>query len=259
MKDSIIINSTTIQSNPWILDFLESQRTKGIHYWKSNTVYTYNSTSFSFEEPILARQRKDPAKGYAYEIMQTSPLAKGTYGTIFRISGTISSGKANVFQFKNKDRLVKQQDASDADKEYRVSRSVDHLHVKQPQDGFMVMRALKGEPLGSFLAQHSLSTQEKIKLTKAIFKAYKEQIIDKKLIHNDINMGNIMVETHPDSTDEPYTAKMIDFGLAERVTSATLSINRDFLFLTLMLRETIWSETSNRPKHINDILNIGNT
>ncbi|MCW8397961.1 protein kinase [Legionella sp. PATHC038] len=250
----LIIDSQNIAHNEWIWDYLESQRLVGKEVWKPNEVFTYNGTSYTFQQPVFARKRKNPAQGYAYEMLSTKRLGAGEYGSVYRISCTMSQGKTNTFQAKDKHRVVKFLDPHHALNEYEVARYAAHLHIKAPTQHYLVMKEMPGETLFSFLSKYALSRQEKLDLSIALAYAIKEQLIDIKIIHRDLHGGNILIKYDPQSSQNPFIVNIIDYGIARYIPTLTVYRENYDAFSLCELLEWIWANESDRPKYINRLL-----
>ncbi|CAM3137549.1 serine/threonine-protein kinase [Legionella steigerwaltii] len=250
----LIIDSQNIANNEWIWDFLESQRLIGKEIWKPNEVFTYNGTSYTFQQTVFARQRKNLKQGYAYEMISSARLGSGEFGSVFRISCTISQGKTNTFQAKDKHRVVKFLDPLNALREYEVARYAEHLHIKAPTQNYLVMKEMPGQTLSRFLSKYSLTRQQKLDLSIALANAIKEQLIDRKIIHRDLHGDNILIKYDPQSSQKPFTVNIIDYGLASYIPNLTIHRENYDVFSLCELLEWIWANESNRPKYINQLL-----
>ncbi|WP_392536549.1 protein kinase [Legionella sp. 227] len=254
----LIIDSQNIANNEWIWDYLESQRLLGKEIWRPNEVFTYNGTSYTFQQPVFARKRKNPAQGYAYEMLSTKRLGAGEYGSVYRISCTISRGKTDTFQVQDKHRVVKFLDPNDALCEYNAGHYAEHLHMKAPTQSYLVMKEMPGQTLTSFLHQYSrtLTREKKLELTKAITDAIKEQLIDRKLIHKDLHGGNILIHYDPLSSQNLFTVNVIDYGLAHYSPRLNIDwLNYDVGSLWDFLC-AIWANEPDRPEIINALINM---
>ena len=107
-----------------------------------------------------------------------------------------------------------------AQTEYLLTKRADHLAVKEPtyeeekQDSYTVMREIRGRNLFDILDDDNefrvvLTTQQRIDITRALLKALKEQVIDKRIVHRDIKPENVLVEMDP-----TVSAAIIDFGFS---------------------------------------------
>ncbi|VEB38917.1 protein kinase [Legionella cherrii] len=254
----LVIDLQNIAQNKWIWDFLENQRLHGKEVWKPNEVYTYNGSSFTFQQPVFARKRKNPAQGYAYEMPSSKRLGLGKYGAVYRISCTISRGKTDTFQVQDKHRVVKFLDPNDALREYNVGHYTEHLHMKAPTQSYLVMREMQGQTFTSFLHQYyrTLSRKKKLELTKAIIHAIKEQLIDRKLIHKDLHGRNILIHYDPLSSQNHFTVNVIDYGMAYYSPGLNIGLlNSDVGSLWNFLY-AIWSNEPDRPEVINALINM---
>ncbi|ETO93978.1 AarF/UbiB family protein [Legionella oakridgensis] len=253
---TIQINSTNVAQNEWIWDFLESQRLLGKSIWHQGEKFTYNGTDYTFQQIVFARQRKDPKRGYAYEMLSSEQLGRGAYGAIYRVACTISLGKNGHFQAQNKHRVAKYQSHRDALYEFQSARFTDHLHVKVPNQGLMVMREIPGQTLHRFLLSTYLTRAEKLELTKALLNAFKEQVVDRNLIHNDLHQGNILVHVDNQGPRKQFIINVVDYGLAN--FNPTLYLNKPYTdianFLSLTIQQ-LWSSESDWPTPVAQLLN----
>lgn len=247
---SIIITPQNAANHKWIWDFLETQRQSGKYNWQTKQNFSYNGTTFQFQQPVFARKRKDLSRGYAYE-MTSEKLGAGFFGAVYRIACTLSNGKTGAFQVHDKKRVVKIQDNNNALIEYHRAKYADHLHVKQPMNGRMVMKEMEGMTLYDFLTTHNLSHKSKVELTKALIRAYKKQIADKLLIHNDLHANNILIKFHPNRPAEPFEINIIDFGLAyPHQPASTKTLYWDLRYILRVL----WREESGKPELITNFM-----
>ncbi|MGL5743043.1 MAG: AarF/UbiB family protein [Legionella sp.] len=248
---TIEINSTNVAQNEWIWDFLESQRQLGKSLWYRGEEFNYEEKSFTFQQKVFARQRKDPKRGYAYEMLSSEYLGRGAFGAIYRIACTLSRGKTGDFQAKDQHRVAKYQDSGNALCEFQSARFTDHLHVKVPNQGYMVMREMPGEMLYRFLNSTSLTRAEKLELTKALLNAFKEQVVDRNLTHNDLHQGNILIHVDTQSGRKQFIINVIDYGLA--MFNPTFHLNKPYSDITNFLSDTIkqlWYSESDLPAPI---------
>ncbi|MCW8408152.1 protein kinase [Legionella sp. PATHC035] len=253
-----VIDSQNIAKNEWIWNFLENQRLQGKEVWKPNEEFTYNGASFTIQQPVFVRKRKNPAHGYAYEMPSSKRLGAGKYGAVYRISCTISRGKADTFQVQDKHRVVKFLDPNDALREYNVGHYAEHLHMKAPTQSYLVMREMPGQTLASFLHQYdrTLTRKKKLELTQAITHAIKEQLIDRKIIHKDLHGNNILIHYDPLSSQNLFTVSVIDYGLAYYSPRLNIGwLNYDVRALGDFLY-AIWSNEPDRPEIINALINM---
>lgn len=246
----LILNSSNISQNHWVWDFLCQDLRNDQHYWTKNTTYSYKNIEFKFAEDIFARRRKNQ-KNMVFEMLSESRLGSGWYGSVYPISLTISMGK-NGFQARNKNRVVKIQHPQNAIREYNIAYSIQHLHIKRPtQYGYMVMKNLGSMTLSRFLRENNLSNYQRLDLTKALLKAYKEQVLDLDLYHNDLHRhkNNILVKTNSDKSPQ-YEINIVDYALAEPANKN--NENNDFWYGIAKVIYGLWDEA---PKKISDLFN----
>ncbi|KTD39112.1 serine/threonine-protein kinase [Legionella nautarum] len=213
---TIVINSANIAQNPWMWEYLESQRQKNNDILYVGKKFTYNNQEYQLGETIFARER-NKGRGYAYEMVSAIRLGSGAYGYVMKIACTISQGKDNSgFQALDKDRVVKFEETRDAEREYSVGQYAKHMHMKKPVRGRLVMRNLGDQTFYKFICKHFPNNRQKILAsTKELLAAYKEQLIEQKLVHNDLHSENILVKFNPRGTHKRFQMNIVDFGLAE--------------------------------------------
>lgn len=223
----IKINLKQVNSayNQRLFDFFDSQSQLQIKLWKKDTTYQFkDGTQFEFTNDVFQRDSKK-ANEVRYELIsKKEPIGSGATGTVYRVKGSVNLGKN--FRKVGKDglrRVVKTQIHEENKNplslllvEYQASTQVPHLAVKEPAimssgtllTSYLVMNHLPGEDLFDLLSNHQFSTQERIKLTRALLQALKTQVIDKKLIHRDIKPENIIVDI------KNFIVNIIDYGFA---------------------------------------------
>jgi|688.fasta_scaffold185132_2 tRNA A-37 threonylcarbamoyl transferase component Bud32 len=135
---------------------------------------------------------------------------------------------------------------------YRLTERAGHLHAKKPyqiryhetkygretRKSVFFSRYIKGPTLKDFLlANKNLSVSEAIDLTKALFEAYRAQVTDRKLYHNDIHSDNIIVESGPPN----FKLTIIDYEMSKTFEdlNAPKAKNKDILTFSFVLEE-IW-------------------
>jgi serine/threonine protein kinase len=181
---------------------------------------------------VVRRSRKDDRIGARYEVISNKDLiGEGGMGKVRKIKGTIAlSYEDHSIGFKKtgKDgtrRAVKIQEhslhsnsLSYYQKSIRLAKKANHMGFKDPSitkdieqftypvyTSYTVMKIIPGCELfyinnDDCDGTNILSTQERIKLTKALLIALKEQVSDLGLIHRDIKPENIIVNLHPSLT-----------------------------------------------------------
>ena len=265
---ALYINSHNIADHEWIWSFLESQRLLGKDLWKKEESFDYNGITYKFQQTVFARQRKNPQHGYAYEMLSSEKLGNGLYGTVYRIACTISLGKMGYFQVKNKHRVAKYQTQEKALREYKYACYTDHLHVKAPNQGYMSMRQIQGQTLSLFLKSYTLTRAERLELTKSLLNAFKAQVVDKNLTHNDLHKDNILIQVHdtPNSRKQ-FIINMIDYGFATFTPKVGLDqVNGDLVNQTKSGRngkrlshtiKEIWNIKESIPEPITRLFHSG--
>ncbi|MDR3501838.1 MAG: protein kinase family protein [Legionella sp.] len=257
-----IINPKTLspQNAEKLYVFFDGQFQKGIYAWSNGSIYSFaDGSDFVFSSNVIMRLPKEGKTGVRYEFVSDRLLGKGTYGCVYEVEGTFRINKTS-FRFKEhgqngKSRAVKIQSHNfhhpehTAWEEYHLSKRASHLAVKQPVfaggESYTVMRELKGRELYAILqddlsGKNILTLEKRIELTKALLKALKEQVIDKKIIHRDIKPENILV----DMSTFPISVNIIDFGLS---TTADMADGR-FPGTPLYKAPESWDEVSQTSK-----------
>ncbi|MFA6304058.1 MAG: hypothetical protein WC627_13135 [Legionella sp.] len=232
--------ATGFKQYPWIWDFLESDSTT--NRWEPGITYTHQNIQFQFKNTIIRRERKlkNRDRGYAYEEIDSRILAGGTYGSVYLINYTLSKNKNGLPHISNKNRLVKfpkdektNYTLEKVHKEYINSILTDHLHMKEPSNGDLVMRRMPGETLGKFLSSKKLNSKEGVKLLLAITEAVQEQLVRKGLNHNDLHKNNIMVNYNKENGT--FQINIIDYAFATITVPYEMAKLRVAKDLTLLL------------------------
>lgn len=213
----LLIDHQNIKDHPWVWDFLETERTQnGTLIWQTDEVFHYNNHQFKFGFHILARKRKEVGERYSYELFFQSNeniIGEGDYGSVYSVTCTVSLDKKGVFHIKNHDRIIKKQTQVNSVLEYQFNDKTPHLKMKAPSLGYLVMKRQPGETLDAFLYKHrnTMSMAKKLQLTQALLKTVQEQLILKRIAHNDLHNRNIMVHEKNDQ----FEMNIIDFGTAK--------------------------------------------
>ena len=162
----------------------------------------------------------------------TRTLSPGTQIGPYRVVRLIArGGMGQVFLVEQKSpiqrllalKLIDSPDASAAttlrfELERQTLAILNHPYIAKVIDGgtlanqtpFLVMEYVEGEPLGSFIASHSVDVMERIRLFLKICDAVRHAH-QKGVIHRDLKPSNIIVQL----LDDHLVPKVIDFGLAK--------------------------------------------
>lgn len=240
--------------NPWIWNFLQNNYSAG--FWPANKIFEYEGKRFSFTSPVLARTRKNPQRGYAFEEINPNFLGKGSFGEVYPIKNTLSIGKHNELQVTDKERVVKKLFKGDIKEEYESMQHIKHLHAKLPQKNYIVMKKMKGVSLNKLINNHTLTMNQKLKLTKKLLEALQSQVEDNGLRHNDLHSSNILVE-HDTVSDEFYV-NIIDYGKAtthdkSQLDSGNLDLKNQMAYHIYCLWQTVYDghiSTYGTPKDL---------
>ena len=162
----------------------------------------------------------------------TRTLSPGTQIGPYRVVRLIArGGMGQVFLVEQKSpiqrllalKLIDSPDASAAttlrfELERQTLAILNHPYIAKVIDGgtlanqtpFLVMEYVEGEPLGNFIASHSVDVMERIRLFLKICDAVRHAH-QKGVIHRDLKPSNIIVQL----LDDHLVPKVIDFGLAK--------------------------------------------
>lgn len=235
----------------WLWAFFQNEEAQQRYEWAAKTSYSYQGKTFQFKYPVFASARKEKNKEREDVFEELSPrpaLGKGCFGEVKAIGYTFSKNIHGDLQVKNNKRVVKYfNHAFYATKEFQAGRNLSHLHMKPPNNRQMVMKEKKGihllkpgnKKINPWLVQSDL---EKLALSRAILLAVKTQIHDNNLVHNDLNVGNILIDKQPLANPASrFKVSIIDVGLAKTVESDSWLKNRDYYFLSGILA-CIWAK-----------------
>ena len=192
--------------------------------WEKDTTYILpNGQEISFSHPIVKRRKKEEKTGFRYEVFNPRHFKYGGQASIHSTIGTLVI-EPQCFDFKQKKRVIKINDSvkhqTEALNEYNCALESSQLHIKPPTQlngaSYITMRFIKGSTIRDFVYYNkdSLTLAQRICLTQTLLKAYKSQVADKFLIHNDLHPGNIMVSQRKDEME--FKVKIIDFGQSQK-------------------------------------------
>lgn len=254
--NTITITPENIQDNPWIWDFFKSQTQRTL-FWPSNTTFYFGNQTFEFSQPVFARKRTNEARGYAFEMVSSQNIGQGVFGQLSKISKTISLDQLNHYSVKDKNRVVKIQNPYQAIEEYDVGKYATHLHLKYPTKGYLVMSKMPGVTLQDFMANHSLTRQETMELTRTLLHRFKEQLVDKHIQHHDLHGRNIMVDVHHENGLKKFEINFIDFGLAVYAPKINLNYyNNDLKWGLIQLIVFLWNSQEGIPLNIHTLIDF---
>ncbi len=249
---SLYLTSKNIKNYPWIWDFLESEREKGILIWEEQNIYQFQNQYFQFATTIFVRERKN--HGYAYEMESPDILGSGSFATVAMSLVTLSQGKDEAgFQAENKSRVIKKQPQPFALDEYARSKAHSHLHIKKPTEGRIVLKNL-GLTTTEFLSNYlsSMTLPDRVALSKAILQAYNQQLVEPQIGHNDLYRNNILIKTTANSKNK-YQVNIIDYAFARTIPSSETDKTPDFACILFILQD-LWQSKS-MPQRIANLLN----
>lgn len=180
----------------------------------------------NFLEPVAVAASQESIED------STRTLSPGTQIGPYRVLRLIArGGMGQVFLVEQKSpiqrllalKLIDSPDASAAttlrfELERQTLAILNHPYIAKVIDGgtlpnqtpFLVMEYVEGEPLGSFIASHSVDSMKRIRLFLKICDAVRHAH-QKGVIHRDLKPSNIIVQL----LDDHLVPKVIDFGLAK--------------------------------------------
>lgn len=213
-----------------LFEFFQSQ--KNINLWASGKSYFFaDGTEFQFKNTII---RRDSKNGFRYEVISKKDiLARGSFSELYLIKGTVIFLSEDSLSFTKQPlgkerRVVKGQlhesmgSQHSLATEFALMKRAGHFAVKVPTYiplapgkliSYTVMNKVPGRELFDILnevysGEISLTSSQRLELTKGLLRALKEQVTDKNIIHRDIKAENIMVVMGP-----PIKVNIIDYGL----------------------------------------------
>ena len=178
-----------------------------------------DSKEFFLEKSILRRARKPGKSGYRYEVVDDEILGEGNAGVIHPSLATLVLGEQYLHPTKKqKKRVIKVQDLNEEQGEATISQQAAHLHAKEATldsgKAYTVIKRMPGKDLREIFVREKLSTEQKLQLLLALFKAWQSQVFDNGLVHRDIKPENIMVNFI--SGNPSPEINIIDFGFAKK-------------------------------------------
>ncbi|MBA2656236.1 MAG: protein kinase family protein [Tatlockia sp.] len=228
----LTINSNNIEKHLWIWDFLEAERQIGVEQWPKEKIFAYHDKEFKFAALVFVRPRSNSKAesnfkvDYAYEMEGLTKLGAGSFGSVQKISCTLSENReTHLKEISKRNRVVKLEGKSDAESEYALSKKLRHLHLKSPVNGRLVMRNLGEQTLKAYLRNNikRLSRADRLALTKTLLYVYDEQVIKQNIGHHDLHLSNILININPiehkkctaNDANFNYELNIIDYGHAK--------------------------------------------
>lgn len=226
-------NNLSIEDMNLLAEFFNSEPQKAHSVWIPYIEYPLDEArKIEFTTNVVKRERKNGKPGLRYEFYSYfQRIGSGSHGTVYEIAGSLSLDAGN-YCFKpaghnNKTRVVKRvkemsglsgdENQASIQVEYELSQHIPYLSMKPPvfhnRNAWLVMRKLRGRSLESILADdldgsNVLTFKDRVELSVALLRVLKTDISDRKIIHRDLSLVNILVD-FSDST----TAYIIDLGL----------------------------------------------
>lgn len=195
-------------------------------------IYTHPQTlqQYVFNQTVLGRVRRSVKAAqsnepgtprFAYEFFDSTqpPLGQGKFGQVFQIQKTLSLNDSNQAQWSTKSRVVKvylpYNPQSLFSPEYERDHLVPHLSNKPlVAEKYLVMRRLPGLTLHDLINQNSLNGVQKFAVTRAMLKAFQQELHEPKIAHNDLHPGNMLVHWCQDRPQDEPQVHVIDFNWA---------------------------------------------
>ena len=201
----------------------------GTKMWQKGKAYTFSDgMEFSFKNDVFQRARRSKPAEVRYEVISNKPaIGQGGYGEVKFIKGTLALDEKEArFKKVGKDekrRVVKIQKHHSihsppmlSEVEYKYGSRAPHCAIKQPvvvitpgptYASYLAMRRHPGTELFNIIIDGTLTTPERIALSKGLLQALKMQVTDIGLIHRDIKPENIIVHMGP-----PVNIRIIDYA-----------------------------------------------
>lgn len=193
---------------------------KGITCWRDGKVFLIPESSqhpkieLILTHTLILRSRNHKVdgelkEGYRLEIIDANKsfLARGAYGVIQQILGTLTLTNSEITLKRNKPRLLKLYQAHAKQSINDTTYQVKHLHAKRvikltpslnDHTFGLVMRHLDGVTLHKVIGQdkekHSLTLIQRYRLSLAILEAYQSQMTVNGILHRDIKPENILID-----------------------------------------------------------------
>lgn len=176
-----------------------------------------------------------------YEVLamkKESLLGSGTFGAVYPVLATIMIDEDSRLIYKtHKNRVIKASDVGDieqkeiAEKENVLGRLTPHLRPKElsrskgyedeygeniPERVLGVMARQPGKNLKAMLPTlKTLTARQRVELTYEILKSYQNQLSKPKIVHRDLNYGNVMLAIE----NGLITVNFLDLGLSQHDTT----------------------------------------
>jgi len=189
-----------------LLTLMDSNKLRVV--WTKNTDYFIQDEKIRLTNTLLI---KDILNDHiCFRVIGNESLGVGKFGDVYPIvTCTVSltglnTRIDNILVVKiQKHTSHNDNPLVDLHNEYAKSRLVAHLAIEKPiiwkeskhvDHSFLVMKKIQGVTLDYLLKhQPSLSSIIRLQITHAVLNAFKQQIVDKNLVHRDIKPKNIMI------------------------------------------------------------------
>lgn len=218
------------------------------NYFNAFERYRVGDTIIQLRQPLLKRNKfidGMPTPITKYDVLGVE-LAHGSFGVVYPVTGTLTLQRNNLTYHADGNHVVKLSanfntyfirvagvpplQPSTLDEtlaERRAMEDVGRFNPKKEvsqQIGeyetltFITTRRFTGEPLSNIIKHERPSIEKRLRLTIALLRALKEQIIDKDIIHRDIKPENIIVDL------ETMEVNIIDVGLSTSKTYPAVNV-----------------------------------
>lgn len=174
-----------------------------------------------------------------YEAIDIKELGSGTYGIVYEVLKTLNVTDTGIIGKNHNKRVVKflklrANDIKEIENEVILTNLSNGLKIKPEiivvpnsdgsTDVILIMEKLSGMELFDFMVldkeKNLINTQQRLKITLNLLKAYKKQIYDKGIIHRDLKPENIYIN---EKTGEIV---IYDFGYARDLQSSGQNFHR---------------------------------
>lgn len=234
-------------------DIVEKAPTNFISSGTYEGIYKDQNVSLLLTNDLLVRPREKQEDAVRIEVLAPREFNNGGFGRVYKSYGVLIPEEGYRFKRKaiEKSRLCKRIACDDEDKEKDIVNEAQYtqlnplLHCKSPifddHAGYLVMRRAQKEDLHSLMnsiykKKVMLTVEERLDLTFWLINAYKEQVYDLGLIHNDIKPENIIVDW------KEFNVTIIDYAFANHfshhVTDSCIYGTPDYIAPELFAHQT---------------------
>jgi eukaryotic-like serine/threonine-protein kinase len=181
-----------------------------------------------FDTPSLVTEIPPELSGRVvagrYEIVDR--LGEGGMGQVMRVRH-LRLGKAYALKLMHPELSLDPEAQEQFHHEARLASYLSHPNIVETIDfgndpdwgWFLVMEYLDGEPLSTRIERHgtlpiAAACEVAAQLTEALVHSHAKQVV-----HGDLKAANVLCLSPSEAGDNPWTVKLLDFGMARPVTT----------------------------------------